>query len=148
MEEDDARYYIPVANISKRDFLGVYGIEAFIVGSITFAAAFAGVVAVLFNMVIVSIDQTVILLVGMLGILGYLFYIFLYITLVRRKAAKRYDRGKEALVKRIEAINELEEIYIEEEESRSPTISMETLNEALSVEALSAELPQKPDEKE
>lgn len=140
-EQEEARYYIPVANISKRDYLGAYGILSFIVGTITYAAIFVGVMAALFNSVIGNIDQMTVILIGTLGLLGYLFYLFFYIVLTRRRAAKRYDRGKRALDRRMIAIRELEDIYIEEEENRSPTISMEALDEALPMEALSAELP-------
>ncbi len=142
-DEKEARYYNPVANISKRDYMGAYGVLAFIIGTITFAAIFIGIMAALFNSFIENIDQATILMIGMIGLLSYFIYVVLYIAITRRRAAKRYDRGRAALVKKLEAIKELEEIYIEEEENRSPTISMEALNEALPVEALSAELPDK-----
>ena len=147
-EEKEARYYIPVANISKRDYIGVYGVLSFVVGTITYAAIYVGIAALLFNTVIGNIDQITIMLFGLLGILGYLFYLFTYMTITRHRAAKRYDRGKRALERRLTNIKMLEEIYIEEEENRSPTISMEALNEALPIEALSAELPEGQGEEE
>ncbi len=130
-EKNDARYYLPVANISKKDYVGAYGVVAFIIGTITYAAILLGVMAVLFNSVIVNIDETLILLIGVLGILGYLFHLFLYIFFTRRRAAKRYKVGREALERRIRSIRELEEIYIEEEENRSPTISMQDMEELI-----------------
>ncbi len=126
-EQNDARYYSPVANISKRDYMGAYGVIAFIIGTIVYAAIFLGVMAVLFNTVIVNLDETLVLLTGVIGILGYLFHLFLYIYLTRRRAAKRYTKGRAALERRMAAIKELENIYAEEEENRSPTISMEDL---------------------
>ncbi len=147
-EEKEARFYIPVANISKRDYMGVYGVLAFIIGTITYAAFFLGVMAVLFNTVITNIDESTILFIGIIGASGYLFYLFLYIILSKRRAGKRYVRGKAALEKRLNNIKKLEDLYIEEEENRSPTISMEALNEALPMEALKAELPTQGDEEE
>ena len=147
-EEKEARYYIPVANISKRDYMGVYGVLAFIIGTVTYAAFFLGVMAVLFNTVITNIDEATVLFIGTVGLLGYLFYLFLYIFLSKRRAGKRYVRGKAALEKRLKNIKKLEDIYIEEEENRSPTISMEALNEALPLEALQAELPAQGDKEE
>ena len=130
-EKNDARYYAPVANISKKDYMGAYGVVAFIIGTITYAAIFIGVMAVLFNSVIVNIDETLILLIGVLAILGYLFHLFLYIFFTRRQAAKRYKVGRAAIERRMADLKELEELYIEEEENRSPTISMETMEELM-----------------
>lgn len=126
-ENEDARYYIPVANISKKDYVGAYGVIAFIIGTIIYAAIFLGVMALLFNTVIVNVDETTILLIGMLGLLGYLFHLFFYMFLTKRRAVKRYNKGKAALERRMVAIKELEDIYAREEENRSPTISMEDL---------------------
>ena len=97
-EEKEARFYIPVANISKRDYMGVYGVLAFIIGTVTYAAFFLGVMAVLFNTVITNIDEATVLFIGTVGLLGYLFYLFIYIFLSKRRAGKRYVRGKAALV--------------------------------------------------
>ena len=130
-EKNDARYYAPVANISKKDYMGAYGVVAFIIGTITYAAIFIGVMAVLFNSVIVNVDETLILLIGVLAILGYLFHLFLYIFFTRRQAAKRYKVGRAAIERRMADLKELEELYIEEEENRSPTISMETMEELM-----------------
>ena len=130
-EKNDARYYAPVANISKKDYMGAYGVVAFIIGTITYAAVFIGVMAVLFNSVIVNVDETLILLIGVLAILGYLFHLFLYIFFTRRQAAKRYKVGRAAIERRMADLKELEELYIEEEENRSPTISMETMEELM-----------------
>ena len=130
-EKNDARYYAPVANISKKDYMGAYGVVAFIIGTITYAAIFIGVMAVLFNSVIVNIDETLILLIGVLAILGYLFHLFLYIFFTRRQAAKRYKVGRAVIERRMADLKELEELYIEEEENRSPTISMETMEDLM-----------------
>ena len=130
-EKKDARYYVPVANISKKDYIGAYGVVAFIIGTITYAAIFLGVMAVLFNTVIVNVDETLFLLVAVLAVIGYLFHLFLYIFFTRRRAAKRYKIGREALERRIASIKKLEEIYIEEEENRSPTISMEDMEDLI-----------------
>ena len=140
-EKENARFYGSVANISKRDYIGAKGTVAFIVGTITYGVIFLAIMAALFNTVIGNIDQVTIMLIGVLGLLGYLFYLFFYMAISRRRAARRYDRGKAALDRRIGDIKRLEDIYIEEEENRSPTISMEALDEALPMEALSAELP-------
>ena len=130
-EKNDARYYAPVANISKKDYMGAYGVVAFIIGTITYAAIFIGVMAVLFNSVIVNIDETLILLIGVLAILGYLFHLFLYIFFTRRQAAQRYKVGRAVIERRMADLKELEELYIEEEENRSPTISMETMEDLM-----------------
>ncbi|MCR5099061.1 MAG: hypothetical protein K6B14_08960 [Lachnospiraceae bacterium] len=130
-EKNDARYYYPVANISKKDYVGAYGVVAFIIGTITYAAIFLGVMAVLFNSVIVNIDETLVLLIGVLAVLGYLFHLFLYIFFTRRRAARRYKVGREALERRMKSIRELEEIYVEEEENRSPTISMQDMEDLI-----------------
>ncbi len=126
-ESKDARYYIPVANISKKDYVGAYGVIAFIIGTIIYAAIFLGIMALLFNTVIINVDETTILLIGVLGVLGYLFHLFFYMLLTKRRAAKRYNKGKAALERRMEALNKLEDIYAREEENRSPTITMEDL---------------------
>ena len=130
-EKKDARYYVPVANISKKDYIGAYGVVAFIIGTITYAAIFLGVMAVLFNTVIVNVDETLVLLVAVLAVIGYLFHLFFYIFFSRRRAAKRYKIGREALERRIASIKKLEEIYVEEEENRSPTISMEDMEDLI-----------------
>ena len=87
--------------------------------------------AVLFNTVIVNVDETLVLLVAVLAVIGYLFHLFFYIFFSRRRAAKRYKIGREALERRIASIKKLEEIYVEEEENRSPTISMEDMEDLI-----------------
>ena len=126
-EQKDARYYIPVANISKKDYVGAYGVIAFIIGTVIYGAVFLGIMALLFNTVIVNVDEVTVLLIGVLGLLGYLFHLFFYMMLTRKRAIKRYARGKAALERRLAAIDELSDMYAREEESRSPTISMEDL---------------------
>jgi hypothetical protein len=70
----------------------------------------------------------------LIGILGYLMYLYVFMGSQKRAAKERYRIGKAALKERIEDWDILEEMYIREEESKSPTMVMENLSEYLPVE--------------
>ena len=123
-EEKHSRDYMSVININKKDYLSWYGLVAFLVGTITYLAFFAAVVAVVLHFVLDNITSLFVLMLSLLGIIGYLMYLYIYMSSTRKWARKQYERGKRALKRRVADWERLEQIYREEEESKSPTVTI------------------------
>lgn len=133
-EKKYSREYMSVVNTSKQDYLSMHATKAFILGTITYAFIYLLTVYALFQTLLENLDKLVIVMLGLIGILGYLMYLYVFMGSKRRAAKEAYRMGKEALNERIEDWNTLEEMYIKEEENKSPTMVMDSLTEYLSTE--------------
>ena len=133
-EKEYSREYLSVVNTSKQDYLSMHATKAFILGTITYVFIYLLVVYALFQTLLGNIDKLVVVMLGLIGILGYLMYLYVFMRSKRRAAKEAYRMGKAALNERIEDWNTLEEMYIKEEESKSPTMVMDSLAEYFPVE--------------
>lgn len=149
MEKKKIKDYGPVTNIAKSDYLSLNSIFAFLLGTVTYVAFYFVLIAVLFNTVLENINVMVLVLLLLIGVLGYLMYLFVFMTKSKRNAKHRYKIGKKALNERIHDWEVLEQIYLEEEESKSPTIAMKDLQQIHQLDVEEAPLPaEEPKEKE
>ncbi len=99
-------------------------------------------VAVVLHFVLDNITALFVLMLSLLGIIGYLMYLYIYMSSTRKWARKQYERGKRALKRRVADWERLEQIYQEEEESKSPTVTIatqEVLEELKETEEAAAE---------
>lgn len=133
-EKKYSREYMSVVNTSKQDYLSMHATKAFILGTITYVFIYLLAVYALFQTLLENLDKLVIVMLGLIGILGYLMYLYVFMRSKRRAAKEAYRIGKAALSERIEDWNTLEEMYIKEEENKSPTMVMDSLAEYLPTE--------------
>ena len=126
-EKKNSRKYMSVVNLSKADYLSLNSLLAFLLGTITYAVLYFIIVAVLFNTVVSNISIMVFVLLLLIGVLGYLMYLYVFMTHWKKRASKRYNIGKRALNDRVQDWEALENLYVEEEENKSPTIAMKDL---------------------
>ncbi len=133
-EKELSTEYMAVVNTTKKDFLSMHATKAFILGTITYVFIYFLVVYALFHTLLGNLDKLVVVMLILIGILGYLMYLYVFMGSQKRAAKERYRIGKAALKERIEDWDILEEMYIREEESKSPTMVMENLSEYLPVE--------------
>ena len=126
-EKEFSRDYMSVVNMSKKDYLSMCATRAFILGTLTYAFIYFLLIYALFQTLLGNIDTLVVVMLVLIGILGYLMYLYVFMTGQKRVATRRYNRGKAALNERIEDWNILEEMYIAEEENKSPTMVMEEI---------------------
>ena len=123
-EEKNADLYTSVININKKDYLSWYGLVSFLLGTVTYVTFFGVIVAALLHIVLDNITTPLLVMVALLAVIGYLLYLYIYMGSSRKWAKKRYEAGKKALHRRIADWDRLEEIYLEEEENKSPTMSL------------------------
>ena len=133
-EKELSKEYMSVINTSKQDYLSMNGTKAFILGTVTYIFIYFLVVFALFHTLLGNLNKMVVVMLALIGILGYLMYLYVFMGSQRRAAKERYRIGKAALKERIEDWNILEEMYIREEESKSPTMVMDRLDEYLPVD--------------
>ena len=134
-EKKYSREYMSVVNTSKQDYLSMHATKAFILGTITYVFIYLMAIYALFQTLLGNIDKLVVVVLGLIGILGYLMYLYVFMGSKRRAAKEAYRQGKAALSERIDDWNTLEEMYIKEEESKSPTMVMDSLAEYLPTDA-------------
>ena len=130
-EKKLSRAYMSVVNTSKQDYLAMNGTRAFILGTVTYLFLYFLLVFTLFHTLLGNLDKLVVVMLVLIGIMGYLMYLYVFMGSQKRAAKERYRIGKVALKERIEDWNILEEMYIREEESKSPTMVMDRLEEYL-----------------
>ena len=130
-EKKLSREYMSVVNTSKQDYLAMNGTKAFILGTVTYLFLYFLLVFTLFHTLLGNLNKLVVVMLALIGIMGYLMYLYVFMNSKKRAAKERYRVGKIALKERIEDWNILEEMYIKEEESKSPTVVMDHLEEYL-----------------
>ena|GEM_PF-666645 len=129
MEKKKLKDYGPVTNIAKSDFLSLNSMLAFLLGTITYVAFYSAIVAILFNTLLDNINTMVFVLLLLIGILGYLMYLYIFMTRAKKRAKHNYKVGRRALNERVHDWEVLEQIYLAEEERKSPTIAMKDLQQ-------------------
>ncbi|MCR5545631.1 MAG: hypothetical protein K6F30_04050 [Lachnospiraceae bacterium] len=140
MEKKKGKEYGSVTNISKSDFLSLNGLLSFLLGTFTYLLFYVMIVGILFNTVLKNISVLVLTLLVLIGVLGYLMYLYVFMTKSKKRAKKRYKVGRRALKQRVRDWDILEQLYINEEESKSPTIAMKDLQELHQLDDFEEEL--------
>ncbi|MCR4674356.1 MAG: hypothetical protein K5675_05035 [Lachnospiraceae bacterium] len=148
MEKKKLKDYGPVTNIAKSDFLSMNSLFAFLLGTVTYAVFYFLIIAILFNTVVTNINGLVLSLLLIVGVLGYLMYLYVYMSKAKKRAKKKYKRGRRALKERISDWDELERLYIDEEESKSPTIAMKDLQELHQLDNFEEEIFEEDEQEE
>ena len=145
-EEKNADRYTSVINITKKDYLSWHGLVSFLLGTITYVVFFGAMVAALLHKILDNITIPLVMLLALLGVIGYLLYLYLYMSSSRRWAKRQYEAGRKALHHRISDWDRLEEIYIEEEENKSPTMTIAPVEELPEEELKTGEEPKAAEE--
>ncbi len=135
-EKKLSREYMSVVNTSKQDYLSMHSTKAFILGTVTYLFLYLLIVFALFHTLVGNLDKMVVVMLALIGIIGYLMYLYVFMGSQKRIAKERYRVAKAALKERIDDWNILEEMYIKEEENKSPTMVMESLEEYLPTEEI------------
>ncbi len=120
LEDEQSRLLRPAIRYHKKDYVSLCTIGGFFVGSILYAALYVGVLMVLASTVFVNISLILIILVILLGILLYAVFLYFYLGAVRAHAKKQYEKGHKIVKVLRKDYMELQQMYVEEEESRIP----------------------------
>ncbi len=117
--------YQPMLKYSRKDFVALNGWAGFLAGSLFFWACYAAVITYLISFVIENITAMYIMLIALVGLLGYAAYIILHVSAVRRKADKRYRRGRRMIKELGNRYAKLNRMYESERQKTRPLLARE-----------------------
>ncbi len=119
-EERDSRKIQPVLKYSKKDYLQVGMIAHTFLGSLLYLVLSGGVLGTLLSTLIININFIGIAVGILLLLLLYVLFMYLYLRIIRRQYSRRYDEGLQCAKNLKKQYRILEEMYIEEENQKSP----------------------------
>ena len=120
IEDKQGRKLGPAIHYRKRDYLSLCTLGGVFLGTLIYAALYAGLIVLLASTLVVNIHLVGLILGILLGLVLYILYMYYYLRMVRRHAAKRYDEVVTLLRHLRKDYRELREMYQEEDLSKIP----------------------------
>lgn len=127
-EKEKGPEYQPMLKYSKKDYIALNGWVGFFSGTVFFWAIYAAIITYLVSSVIENITAMYIVLIALVGLLGYAAYIILHVSSVRRKADKRYRRGRRMIKDLGNRYAKLHHMYESERQKTKPLLARELEN--------------------
>lgn len=119
-ENKEAKHYTEVMNISHKDYVMLHAILGFIEGTLIYAMIVLLVMILLFSTVFENLNTVLIILFSLLILIGYVLFIYWHQQRVKKRASIHYKQARRKLKNVKEHWNQLEKLYEEEEQSKTP----------------------------
>ena len=115
--------YQPMLRYSKKEYVALHGWGGFLAGTIFFGIIYVAIVVYIAGNVLENITTMYVLLMILAGLLAYTLYIIVHIHNVRRRATKRYRRGKRLIKELASKYSKLNLMYEDEVQQTKPLLA-------------------------
>ena len=118
--------YQQMLKYSKKDYVAVHGWGGFFVGTVVYAIVYGLVVLYLISEIFDRVSTLTALLLVLAGLILYAFYIILHVHNTRKRATKRYIKGRRAQKEVARQYEILLAMYEKENAAKTPEVVRNT----------------------
>ncbi|MDD6578894.1 MAG: hypothetical protein PUE94_06265 [Lachnospiraceae bacterium] len=105
---------------TARDYVSMRLLQSFVIDTLLYLVLFAAVSIFVFYRYITTIHASTLLMAIFLGLVFYVLFLFVLMRASGHQARKTYDRAKTKRASFDKLMNELRDLYDEDEEQESP----------------------------